>query len=102
MCGIAGFLRATTVVESGDATVLRAMATAIRHRGPDDEDVWHAGGVGFAHRRLAVIDPAPHGRQPMLRGNGRWAITFNGEIYNYKELRRELEAEGELFQTQSD
>lgn len=102
MCGIAGFLRATSVNEPVDPGILRAMAAAIRHRGPDDEDVWHAGGVGFAHRRLAVIDPAPHGRQPMLRGDGRWAITFNGEIYNYKELRRELEAEGERFQTQSD
>lgn len=102
MCGIAGFLRAAGVTEPGDPAILRAMAASIRHRGPDDEDVWHAGGVGLAHRRLAVIDPAPHGRQPMTRGDGRWTITFNGEIYNYKELRRELEAEGELFQTQSD
>jgi asparagine synthase (glutamine-hydrolysing) len=78
------------------------MAALLRHRGPDDEGVWLGEGVGFAHRRLAVIDPSLRGHQPMSRGDGRWTITFNGEIYNYRELRGELEAEGERFHTGSD
>lgn len=102
MCGIAGFLRKERLARSGDRAILLTMASLIRHRGPDDEDVWTSGGVGFAHRRLAVIDPSPHGRQPMTRHGGRWAITFNGEIYNYLDLRKDLEAEGESFETESD
>lgn len=80
---------------------MRQMALQIRHRGPDDEDIWLGDGVGFAHRRLAVIDPSPHGRQPMSRA-GRWTISFNGEIYNYRELRRELSDLGETFLTDTD
>lgn len=102
MCGIAGFLRAEGVAAPADKAILGEMASLIRHRGPDDEDVWVGAGVGFAHRRLAVIDPTPHGRQPMSRGDGRWTLTFNGEIYNYRELRRELEALGERFSTSTD
>ena len=102
MCGIAGFLRADGSTRSSDPALLRAMAALIRHRGPDDEDVWVGAGVGLAHRRLSVIDPTPHGRQPMSRGEGRWTISFNGEIYNYRALRANLEALGERFVTDTD
>jgi asparagine synthase (glutamine-hydrolysing) len=72
------------------------MADAIAHRGPDDCGVWTdpAAGVALAHRRLSIIDLSPAGHQPMLSEHGRWVITFNGEIYNYAEIRRELERSG--------
>jgi asparagine synthase (glutamine-hydrolysing) len=90
------------------AEVLRrtgnAMSDAITHRGPDGEGVWvdeHAG-VSLAHRRLAIIDLSPLGAQPMQSPDGRFVIVFNGEIYNYREMRRELEAAGVAFRSTSD
>jgi asparagine synthase (glutamine-hydrolysing) len=100
MCGIAGFLRREPRRDDRDAAQLRAMAAQIAHRGPDDEDIFVGDGVGFAHRRLSVIDPSPHGRQPMRREH--LVLAYNGEIYNFRELRRELEAAGEIFHTNSD
>src|SRR5690606_24333971 len=78
------------------------MCGLIAHRGPDGEDVWAEGSVGFGHRRLAIIDLSEGGRQPMSAAGGAVWITFNGEIYNYRELRRELEARGHTFHSQSD
>ena len=91
MCGIAGFLEM-----KNSHGLLCEMLQLQRHRGPDDAGVWHdpAGRCALGHRRLAVIDPSPAGRQPMLDPTGRWAISFNGEIYNFMELRAELAAGG--------
>ncbi|MEW6769034.1 MAG: asparagine synthase (glutamine-hydrolyzing) [Pseudomonadota bacterium] len=87
MCGIAGIIRfdGAPVQE----TALRGMAVAMKHRGPDGDGVHVAGSVGFAHRRLAIIDPAG-GQQPLVNRDSGLAITYNGEVYNYVEIRREL------------
>ncbi len=98
MCGIAGF--------SGHFSVelLQRMSHAIAHRGPDDAGEWVApdGNVGLAHRRLAIIDLSPLGHQPMLDASGSVVIVFNGEIYNFRELRAQLESEGYTFRGHSD
>jgi asparagine synthase (glutamine-hydrolysing) len=98
MCGIAGFQGRF------DFELLGQMANAIAHRGPDDCGEWHSadGTVGLAHRRLAIIDLSPLGHQPMSDASGTVVIVFNGEIYNFRELRRELEAEGYGFRGHSD
>jgi asparagine synthase (glutamine-hydrolysing) len=95
MCGIAGFIDPSGVVRDPN-TLLEAMASKMAHRGPDGSGAWwHDGArVGLAHRRLAIIDPTPDGAQPMRSHCGRWTITFNGEVYNYQELRKRLEREG--------
>ncbi|CAA7618811.1 Asparagine synthetase [Magnetospirillum sp. LM-5] len=95
MCGIAGSTRP-------DPAVLEAMAARLAHRGPDGQGVWTGDGIGLVHTRLAVIDLSTGGTQPMRSPCGRWTIAFNGEIYNYRELRAELEAVGEGFATHSD
>jgi asparagine synthase (glutamine-hydrolysing) len=100
MCGIAGYIAAQG--QSVDRVVLDTMSRAIAHRGPDGEGMWVDGECGLAHRRLAIVDLSDSGKQPMLSGDGRYAITFNGEIYNYKELRRELEAAGITLRSTSD
>jgi asparagine synthase (glutamine-hydrolysing) len=94
MCGIAGFLDTTLRNSSEDLhATARRMGEAIRHRGPDDAGSWvdAAAGIALAHRRLSILDLSPAGHQPMLSGNGRYVIVFNGEIYNFQELRKELE-----------
>lgn len=90
MCGIAGYFEIGTQSASND--VLIAMADGIAHRGPDDVGVWvdPQGGLGLAHRRLAIIDLSSAGHQPMTSASGRYIIVFNGEIYNHLELRAEL------------
>jgi asparagine synthase (glutamine-hydrolysing) len=103
MCGIAGVVTSGRPV--GDpADVARRLLAALAHRGPDGEGAWTspAGDVLLVHRRLAIIDPGPDGAQPMASQDGRYQIVFNGEIYNYRELRREAEARGERFTTASD
>src|SRR3712207_5558854 len=72
------------------------MSGSLEHRGPDDEGIWSnpIARVGFAHRRLSIIDLSPAGHQPMASHNERWVLTFNGEIYNHADLRKELEASG--------
>ncbi|MDX3908956.1 MAG: amidotransferase 1, exosortase A system-associated [Sphingobium sp.] len=100
MCGIAGIFHLETAKPVDPARV-RQMADAIAHRGPDGAGVWTAPGVGLGHRRLSIIDLGG-GAQPMLTPDESLAVTFNGEIYNFAEVRRELEAKGHRFRTGSD
>lgn len=105
MCGIAGILQATSGRNPSDLRDrVEPMASAMRHRGPDDAGTWtdKSGAVALAHRRLSIVDLSPLGRNPMLRDGGRLAITFNGEIYNFRELRQELEAMGHRFASRTD
>lgn len=98
MCSIAG------MIGCGDPVILAKMSSVMRHRGPDGSGhVWfdeHRS--GFAHNRLSIIDLSPGGSQPMASADGRHWIVYNGEIYNYRELRRELEARGHVFRSMSD
>ena len=91
MCGIAGFWQLRHGAETA-AEILARMGAALRHRGPDDWGQWSqdAMGVGLVHRRLAIVDLSPAGRQPMTSSSGRFTLAFNGEIYNFEEIRREL------------
>jgi asparagine synthase (glutamine-hydrolysing) len=88
MCGIAGCVLAPG--RTPDRAALERMADALAHRGPDDRDVAVAGSVGLVHRRLSIVDPSPAGHQPMADPAGRWWLTYNGEVFNHLELRREL------------
>ncbi|MFZ5912631.1 MAG: asparagine synthetase B, partial [Pseudomonadota bacterium] len=107
MCGLAGFVdrRAS---RHGNAPAMedqaRRMAASLRHRGPDGSGVWvdALSGVGVGHQRLSIIDLSENGAQPMLSGNGRYVIAYNGEIYNYSALRAELERKGQSFRGHSD
>jgi asparagine synthase (glutamine-hydrolysing) len=103
MCGIAGFVLAESA-RINPASVLRAMTCRLAHRGPDGWDcVLEAdGAVGLGHRRLAIVDLSEAGRQPMTSHSGRFVITYNGEVYNFPELRRELEIAGAHFRGHSD
>ncbi|AUW58494.1 asparagine synthetase B [Sphingobium sp. SCG-1] len=100
MCGIAGIFHLETAKPVDPARV-RQITDAIAHRGPDGAGVWTAPGVGLGHRRLSIIDLGG-GAQPMLTPDESLAVTFNGEIYNFAEVRRELEAKGHRFRTDSD
>ncbi|MBY5707577.1 asparagine synthase (glutamine-hydrolyzing) [Rhizobium leguminosarum] len=97
MCGVVGYLG---YVADG-AGLLARMAAAIAHRGPDGEGISVFPQAGLAHRRLAIVDLG-NGQQPMSSENGRFVISFNGEIFNHVELRRDLEAEGHRFRTSAD
>jgi asparagine synthase (glutamine-hydrolysing) len=100
MCGIAGILTLDGATVA--PPVLRRMTDAIAHRGPDGEDFFFEGPIGLGHRRLAIIDLSPAGRQPMRSHDGRFVLTYNGEIYNFGELRAELQALGHNFVSRSD
>jgi asparagine synthase (glutamine-hydrolysing) len=78
------------------------MTDAIRHRGPDDDGIYVNGAIGLGHRRLAIIDLSPDGHQPMAGPDDATWIIYNGELYNYRELRAELQAQGHHFKSQSD
>ena len=101
MCGIVGVIGRDPLPPS---LPIEAMRDALTHRGPDDAGTWRRadGRVAFGHRRLAVIDLSPAGHQPMVSASGRTAVTFNGEIYNYRQLRAELEGRGARFRTATD
>jgi asparagine synthase (glutamine-hydrolysing) len=112
MCGIAG---AIGTIPNGHAVASRPMSEKVagfvarmseaqRHRGPDGSGLWHSSGreVVFAHRRLAILDLSEAGAQPMVDADSGCAVTFNGEIYNFVEIRRDLEALGETFRSSSD
>jgi asparagine synthase (glutamine-hydrolysing) len=100
MCGIVGLAGREPI----DLSRIERLRDSMRHRGPDDAGAWLSSDrrVALGHRRLAVIDLSPGGHQPMSDATGTVWVTFNGEIYNYQELRRELEAKGHPFETESD
>ena len=100
MCGIAGIFHLTTPKPVDPARIER-MCAAMAHRGPDGQGVWTAPGVGLGHLRLSIIDLAGS-PQPMASSDGRAMLVFNGEIYNYRELREELRAGGAVFHTDGD
>lgn len=100
MCGIAGIFH-TEGFKPVDPDRVRRMCDAIAHRGPDGEGVWTAPGVGLGHRRLSIVDLAGS-PQPMVAADGDAVIVFNGEIYNFKDLRKELHALGAQFRTDGD
>jgi len=100
MCGIAGILNLNGAPASG--LLLRKMSDAIAHRGPDGEGQFVHGALGLAHRRLAIIDLSPAGHQPMQTSDGRLVLSYNGEIYNFQELRIELESLGHQFRSRTD
>ncbi len=100
MCGIAGILKSADAPVPLD--ILQKMARAIAHRGPDGDGFFQHRSVGLCHRRLAILDLSPAGHQPMSSPNGRWTISYNGEVYNYKELREELVQLGHVFHSGSD
>jgi asparagine synthase (glutamine-hydrolysing) len=106
MCGIAGALQLTAKAEPplDAAAVVARINEYQRARGPDGEGLWAAadGRIVLGHRRLAIIDTSAAGAQPMSDVTGRWTVTFNGEIYNYRALRAELERQGAVFRTNSD
>jgi asparagine synthase (glutamine-hydrolysing) len=104
MCGIAGLMLSRPMAADALEARVTAINTALAHRGPDGEGVWTEpeAGVALAQRRLAIVDLSPTGAQPMLSASGRLAMTYNGEIYNYRELRAELEALGVRFRGKSD
>jgi asparagine synthase (glutamine-hydrolysing) len=99
MCGIAGFFYFSGHAPCDSPDLLHRMSSVMIHRGPDGHGYFHENGVGFAHRRLAIIDLAT-GNQPMASPDGQLQIVYNGEVYNYRELREELDGYG--FRTQSD
>ena len=100
MCGIAGLFD-TRGTREVDRILLGRMNRTLSHRGPDEDDIWTAPGIGLAHRRLSVIDIAS-GRQPLGNEDGSVMVCYNGEIYNYRELAAELRGLGHVFRTRSD
>src|ERR1035437_7183366 len=105
MCGILGFFdkdaksNRSTAKQAG-----MAMARSLAHRGPDDKGLWQDPDASLllGHRRLSIIDLSPLGHQPMESHGGRYVITFNGEIYNFQDLQRDLEGQGVSFRGRSD
>src|SRR5688572_7775179 len=100
MCGIAGLIHLDGRPVS--PVILKKMTDAIAHRGPDGEGQWVEENVGIGHRRLAIIDLSPAGHQPMITADHRYVLSYNGEIYNFRELRVELEAKGYWFRSRTD
>jgi asparagine synthase (glutamine-hydrolysing) len=100
MCGICGEICLTGA--KVDDSTLEAMVASLRHRGPDDEGIFVESHVGLGHTRLSIIDPSPAGRQPMFDAGHEVVIVFNGEIYNYPELRKELLSEGVTLRSRCD
>ncbi|MDB9518300.1 asparagine synthase (glutamine-hydrolyzing) [Roseofilum reptotaenium CS-1145] len=110
MCGIAGCIgyperdRLETAIASAMRSIIAKMQNALKHRGPDDQGLYISGDrqAGLAHTRLSILDLSPAGHQPMSTDHGRYWITFNGEIYNFRQLRETLIAQGEIFHSQTD
>ncbi|WP_371363036.1 Asparagine synthetase [glutamine-hydrolyzing] 1 [Sporomusa rhizae] len=105
MCGIAGFIDCGHRIDNNDlSSIIQSMNDKLLHRGPDTSGYWIDREIGLAlgHRRLSIIDLSPEGNQPMKSSSGRYIIVFNGEIYNYQDLRKELEVLGHQFNGNSD
>lgn len=102
MCGLTGFLLNAPIDNIPAQRRLEAMAATLHHRGPDDHGVWSDGRAGLGFKRLSIIDLSPSGHQPMGSDDGQVWLTFNGEIYNFQELREELESKGHIFRGRSD
>ena len=103
MCGITGFLlNETRTDRDALSRTLGKMTAVLHHRGPDDRGAWTDGLCGLGHARLSIIDLSPTGRQPMNDSEGRVHVVFNGEIYNFRELRDQLERRGHSFRSRSD
>ena len=100
MCGVCGVLNFNG--EEVSPLLLKRMTDSIAHRGPDGEGWYRNQNIGLGHRRLAIIDLSPAGNQPMITPDGRYALTYNGEIYNHAEIRTELEAKGYRFRSRTD
>lgn len=102
MCGIAGIYSFSGQPDEGMARTVRAMSDTLHHRGPDDSGIWvdADSGIALGHRRLSILDLSPLGRQPMHSQCGRYVVTYNGEVYNHLELRKELD--GFSFKSTSD
>lgn len=99
MCGIAGFF--PCVKTDKNVSILKSMSDALSHRGPDDDGIWSDGIIGLSHRRLSIFD-VNFGSQPMFSRSRRFVISYNGEVYNFKDLRRKLIAQGIKFSTDTD
>lgn len=100
MCGICGIINHNS--EPVNENSLLTMMATMKHRGPDDQGTFLDGKIGLGFVRLSIIDLSPAGHQPMFSADGRYVVVFNGEIYNYIELREELKAKGYTFHTQTD
>ncbi len=100
MCGIAGIFNING--EPVAPVLLRRMTDTIVHRGPDGEGFYTDSFIGLGHRRLAILDPSPAGYQPMVTEDSQYALSYNGEIYNFQELRAELESLGHVFSSGTD
>ena len=100
MCGIAGYINLDG--KPASSNIVRAMCNAIEHRGPDSEGQVVSGNVGFGHRRLAIIDLSSLAHQPMVTRDDDLILTYNGEVYNFNELKSQLEARGHRFRSTSD
>ena len=99
MCGLVGVWHPDPAAAGSQLLAWTdAMARAIRHRGPDDAGLWHdpSAGLALGHRRLAILDRSAAGHQPMASASGRFQLVFNGEIYNHRAIRRDLETAGLL------
>ncbi len=101
MCGIAGIYCKKKAYEK-DSNLIKKMTDAMAHRGPDAEGLWSEGKVALGHRRLSIIDLSENGNQPMISHDGRYIISFNGEIYNYIEIKKDLKRKGAIFRTDTD
>ena len=101
MCGILGLV-SKQIVTDGDLNRLRIISEALTHRGPNGQGLWRDERVALGHRRLAILDLTKAGTQPMQCLEGRYVIVFNGEIFNFLELKRELMAKGYFFKTDTD
>lgn len=104
MCGFAGYFTSKSTTESEHRSQIERMIAPIVHRGPDDKGTWvdPSSGIALGFRRLAIIDLSEKGHQPMKSASGRFMMVFNGEVYNFEELRQELEAGGARFDGHSD
>lgn len=104
MCGITGFFNSTGQTSRDPLTIISSMTDRLKHRGPDDGDIWlnPDDGIALGHRRLSIIDLSSSGHQPMHSQNSRYVIVYNGEIYNFLALKKQLQAKNHFFSGHSD